>query len=498
MKKILFCLLPIALLAIGCKYDDSEIRDQLAAQEQRIAELEKKVTAANTSIASLQELVARVTALESKDYVTGVTPVTNPQTGEPGWTITFTKSAPITFYNGHDGSTPVVTVKQDGDKYYWQVNGEYLKDSTGNPIQASAVDGQNGTDGITPVLSIDENTNHWIVTYGEEQKDLGEVSANLSGVLFSSVVVDVENEVVVFTYKDTSLGYFTLPLAKVVLKLQVKIDDSKLKTIAAGDTVYLAYTLIIPEEVKTVEMDAYATNSAWNVIHIADSETTGRLRVIAPDPLVDTRIVVVLNGDEGSNFVRTVKYIADATLETADTLKMDSKGGNVSLDVISNADFTVEIPAACDWVFPTATAGVVRVMENGGYDDRSVTLKVKAGATTKEVVIIQHQLDAIIVSKELVELDFYAQPIEVTVNTNVTFNVVTDAAWLTFVETKGLVGKTVSLTATENETDANRSATVTLTSEDTKTVSTFQVYQYKKPGPTDAGTQDYNNKNWNW
>ena len=495
MKKILFCLLPIALLAIGCKYDDSEIRNQLAAQKQRIAELEKKVTAANNSIASLQELVARVTALESKDYVTGVTSVTNPQTGEPGWTITFTKSAPITFYNGHDGSTPVVTVKQDGDKYYWQVNGQYLLDANNNPIQASAVDGK---DGITPVLSIDETTNHWIVTYGDQQVDLGEVSANLSGVLFSSVVVDVENEVVVFTYKDTALGSFTLPLAKEVLKLQVTIDDSKLKTIAAGDTVYLAYTMIIPEEVKTVEMDAYATNSAWKVIHIADSETTGRIRVIAPDPLVDTRIVVVLNGDEGSNFVRTVKYIADATLETADTLRMDSKGGNVSLGVVSNADFTVTIPTNCDWVFPTATAGVVRVMENGGYDERSVTLTVKAGATTKEVVIIQHQLDAIIVSKELIEVDFYAQPIEVAVNTNVTFNVTSDAGWLTFVETKGLVGKTVSLTATENETDANRSATVTLTSEDTKTVSTFQVYQYKKPGPTDAGTQDYNNKNWNW
>ncbi|EKC61454.1 hypothetical protein LEA_12349, partial [human gut metagenome] len=71
----------------------------------------------NTNISSLQTIV---TALQKNDYVTNVTPIM--QNGkEVGYTITFSKSNPITIYHGKDGQTeltermgnPELTVKTE-------------------------------------------------------------------------------------------------------------------------------------------------------------------------------------------------------------------------------------------------------------------------------------------------------------------------------------------------------------------------------------------------
>ena len=137
----------------------------------------------NTNISSLQTII---NALQDNDYVKSVTPVM--QDGkEIGYTITFSKSNPITIYHGkdgsdgadgadgedgsdgNDGSTPVIGVRQETDGiYYWTLNGEWLTDSQGNKIKAQGidgsdgsdgVDGDNGKDGITPKFKIENGLN---------------------------------------------------------------------------------------------------------------------------------------------------------------------------------------------------------------------------------------------------------------------------------------------------------------------------------------------------
>ena len=101
MRKLFGFLCVFAALLAGCadKYDDSEIRGDLAALEERVQTLETLCSQMNTNISSLQTLV---NALQQGDYVTNVSPVT--QEGETvGYTISFLKSAPITIYNGKDG-----------------------------------------------------------------------------------------------------------------------------------------------------------------------------------------------------------------------------------------------------------------------------------------------------------------------------------------------------------------------------------------------------------
>ena len=196
MKKFkhLALLLLAAVVVFGCsKYDDTELKNNVSDLQSRVEKLEKWCDTANGQITSLQGLI---TALQGNDYVTGVTPVMEGTT-EVGYTISFTKSQPITIMHGKDGANgvtpiigvakhtdglyywtiqtgsdaatwmkdaddnmipttgkdgtvgqkPVISIEKDGDRYYWKVDGEWLKDASGNKVPATGDKGDTGAAG---------------------------------------------------------------------------------------------------------------------------------------------------------------------------------------------------------------------------------------------------------------------------------------------------------------------------------------------------------------
>ena len=68
--------------------------------------------------------------------------------------------------DGADGNTPVISVKKDTDGiYYWTLDGEFIV-VDGQKIKAQGTDGNNGTDGsdgVTPKLEIREG--YWWISY---------------------------------------------------------------------------------------------------------------------------------------------------------------------------------------------------------------------------------------------------------------------------------------------------------------------------------------------
>ena len=153
-KKIPTLLLLASLTLAACKYDDSELWEQvnqinqnteeLAAQAARLAALETWQKQTNQSIAAIQEL------LNTTDLITEVSAAT--EGGETvGYTISFRHSDPITIYNGAkgtDGQTPQIGLTQAEDgNWYWTLNGELLTDADNNPIRANGQDGATGPEG---------------------------------------------------------------------------------------------------------------------------------------------------------------------------------------------------------------------------------------------------------------------------------------------------------------------------------------------------------------
>ena len=134
------------LSLVSCtEYDEVAMWNKNEDMGARLAALEELCSQLNTNIVSLQQIVE---ALQGNDYVTGVVPVV--ENGETvGYTISFSKSGPVTIYhgkkgeNGQNGTTPVIGVEQDTDGlYYWTLDGEWLTDDEGSKILAQGMAGK--------------------------------------------------------------------------------------------------------------------------------------------------------------------------------------------------------------------------------------------------------------------------------------------------------------------------------------------------------------------
>ena len=214
MKKLLGIMSSLVVVAClvlqnaGC-YDDSQLVSRLDDYGARLQALEKLCAEMNTNISSLQQIV---TALQNNDFVTDIVPIVE-NGKEIGYTLTFSKSGPVTIYHGRDGkdgkdgadgkdgkdgkdgvdgqdgSTPVIGIQQDTDgNWYWTLNGEWLLDDQGDKVRASANDGKDGEDGqdgsngkdgangVTPQLKI--MNEYWYISYdnGKNWKRLGKAT----------------------------------------------------------------------------------------------------------------------------------------------------------------------------------------------------------------------------------------------------------------------------------------------------------------------------------
>ena len=184
-RKTLTLLLLAALTLAACKYDDSELWEQvnqnteeLAAQAARIAALEAWQAETNTNIEALQTL------LSTTDYITAVTPVVKDGV-EVGFTISFLNTPAITIYHGtkgdkgDKGDTPQIGATQaDDGNWYWTLNGELLTDADGNPIRANGTQGGQGDQGPAgddaplPQLATGKKLNAQGITTDSQNKDI--------------------------------------------------------------------------------------------------------------------------------------------------------------------------------------------------------------------------------------------------------------------------------------------------------------------------------------
>ena len=208
MKKLLAYAALFAVVALtSCKYDDDDLWNSVHGLENRVAKLEELCKQMNTNISSLQTIV---TALQNNVYVTGTTPLMK-DGKEIGYTITFSKSNPITIYHskdgqdGEDGTTPTISVKKDTDGvYYWTLNGEFIVVDDGK-IQAEGKDGTNGTNGTTPQFKIEND--YWFVSYdnGANWTQLGKATGE-DGIggdsMFSGVDYATSTDYVIFTLSN--------------------------------------------------------------------------------------------------------------------------------------------------------------------------------------------------------------------------------------------------------------------------------------------------------
>ena len=355
MKKLLslvFC----GLLLFGCsdKYDDSALRNDLNDLENRVAKLEELCKQMNTNISSLQKIVE---ALQDNLSISKVEQISD------GYIIHFSDGSTATIKNGKNSEdAPIIGVKKDTDGiYYWTLDGEWLTDEKGNKVKAQGTDGKdgvdgedgtNGKDGITPQLKIENG--RWMLSMdnGKTWTDIGQATGadgtdgedGVDGVdgkdgtngIFKSVTEDNDN--VYFTLEDDSV--ITIPKSD-NSKFAIAFDTTDIAILNGGESKTISYT--ITDATKNTVVKAIAQDG-WKVKVDATSTDKGTITITAPNPIVESEILVFAN-DGSYRTVMVSLNCMQGQINIADnSINATSAGGTQEIKLTTNLDYTIEIP----------------------------------------------------------------------------------------------------------------------------------------------------------
>lgn len=478
MKQLHFLLVMIlSIVTLNSCNDTSELENQIDSIGNRVAALEKLTSQMNTNISALQSAVI---ALQNKDYVTNVTQIKE-GSNVIGYTITFDKSGAVTIYHGEDGkegSAPVIGVKQHSDGiYYWTLNGNWLTDSYGYKIKAQGIDGKNGTNGITPLLKIQNE--HWMlsVNNGATWSDLGKAKGEDGDSFFQSVTQDA-HKVYIVLIDGTEI---TIPKKE---SLSILFDSSDLINISAGETKTISYT--ITSSAESVSIETYE-QAGWIVKLNKTSDKIGTLSITAPIPISDGKIMVVLTDNYDNCYIKTITMSGVGSYITTvnDSYSAQSMGGQFSINVSTNTEYTVLIPEeAQSWLKVDSKGSILSfsLVTNTTYDNRStnVTLVGIDGETTYEFELTQLQKDAIVLSDSNYSLTYNMQDVEVVLQSNVdvVVDIPSDVTWISHIETRALTERVVSLNVAENKDAASRTGNVTITNHNKNITKTIAITQH--------------------
>ena len=369
----MFC----GLLLFGCsdKYDDSALRNDLNDLENRVTKLEELCKQMNTNISSLQKIVE---ALQDNLSISKVEQISD------GYIIHFSDGSTATIKNGKNSEdAPIIGVKKDTDGiYYWTLDGEWLTDEKGNKVKAQGTDGKDGVDGedgndgvdgedgvdgtngkdgkdgITPQLKIENG--RWMLSMdnGKTWTDIGQATGadgkdgedgedgtdGEDGVdgkdgtngIFKSVREDDDN--VYFTLEDDSV--ITIPKSD-NSKFAIAFDTTDIAILNGGESKTISYTITDATENTVVKAIA---QDGWKVKVNASSTDKGTITITAPNPIVESEILVFAN-DGSYRTVMVSLNCMQGQINIADnSIDATPAGGTQEIKLTTNLDYTVEIP----------------------------------------------------------------------------------------------------------------------------------------------------------
>ena len=386
-KLLILACVPLVLLGCSKLNDLSTKVDDI---DSRLGKLETLCAQMNKDITALQKAVK---ALEDKDYVTSVEPITE-DGKEIGYRINFTKSGSITIYHGKDGAdglTPVISVSQDTDGlYYWTIDGEWLLDSGGNKIKASATDGE---DGITPQLKIEEDW--WYISYdaGQTWTKLSTAKGDKGDSMFSAVTYDS-----LYLYLTLANGTkLTIPMSSPI-SLEFDIKDNE-AVISAGETIVIGYTVTGSTQTSRVS----ASSDGNYVVKVKSSSADkGTIEVTAPTPYADGYINVIADNGNGYTRLHVISF-SERKINFPSGLEYSvaTEGGTVEIPFTVNFDYTAKVAASdAGWLSIAQTKAAERaaslsvvVGKNDGDASRSGKVYIYPlngnGEACREIVINQ-------------------------------------------------------------------------------------------------------------
>lgn len=377
----------------------------------------------------IQALQAIVEVLQAKDEVTSVEPLLE-NGDEVGYTIYFEKHSPINIYHGKngqdgqdgqdgtdgtdgtdgkDGVSPMIGVRQDTDGiYYWTLNGEWLTDETGNKIKAQGTDGADGTDGTdgaTPRLKIGED-GYWYISYSGNDDDwtqLGKATGEngqdgqpgqdgQDGDSFFKNLTEDEDYVYLTLASDDST--IAVPKHK---PMSISFSETEDIRVLPSQTYPIQYTITGATD-KTV-IKALAQDGFRAEVKPTDT-STGTIEITTPSTILSSEVLVFVTDGEERTIMRSINFVEGVINITNRSYTVAYMGGRVDVELSTNIDYTVEIPAEDQsWISLVPASRVVMrdetvsfmIAQNNSTQLRYSIIKLvdKLGVTSETIQISQ-------------------------------------------------------------------------------------------------------------
>ena len=199
----------------------------------------------------------------------------------------------------------------------------------------------------------------------------------------------------------------------------------------------------------------------------------------------EAQIIVTSNDGSFTGNVSVIQMQKDALVVANTRYDLSQDGGEISIKIGHNVDFTTSIN--CDWISSTKTKAFTEevlkfnVAANPSPDSRegAIVFTSKDGSITQTVKVCQAQKDQLVVgdTEKIVSDEGGKVDIEVKANVDYSFRIASGSEWLHAVTTRALTSKTLSFTADPNTTYNYREAQVVITSNDGKLKASVLVGQ---------------------
>ena len=360
MKAILKTIVAfsLGLVLTGCakEYDDTALKNDVNSLKSQIEQIQNSIRSLNGQVTGLTETIEQ---WKSGGYVESIQKLAD----DSGYTITFVGGKTVTLYhgtkgdkgdpgapgtpgtpgqngtngqngqNGQDGKTPSLKLDTDG-LFYWAIDGEYI-----------IVDGKKVPATVAPVFSINDNGD-LIMTIGGKETNLGHVQGE-SGTAGDSLFEKIEpgDETVVFTLKGGDT--FSIPIAK-AFKLVV---ENPVQEVTAGQKLEIAYT--VQNSNGSTVVDCFAGGNYFAKV------SDGKILVNVPDPVTDGQVLVWAQNDQGLfsmvKLIFTIKAEVVIITPETDYQTLPGDAGTFDINLTSNVDVEVKLPAEVTWLRVTLT-----------------------------------------------------------------------------------------------------------------------------------------------
>ena len=364
----------------------------------------------------------------------------------------------IIIQNGSLSET--ITVYQTGEKVLVLNQKEYTVSDKGATINVEVTSNLD--------YEIVMPSANWI---SETQETRGIITNTRSFTIASNTTYDARDAEIIFRDKNSNLQetvivYQTQKDAIIVAKKSYNFDN-------AGGNLILTLQANVDVEIEIPE-----ASQPWiSPIPQTRALTEKTLDfTIAANSGYDKREGEIIVKNAQKELTETIKIYQtqkNAIILTQNEYTLSEQGGDFSIEVKSNIDFSVSVSGGDSWLHQITTRSLVshtlnfKADANTTYDSRDATITITNTANNlKETIKVhQSQKDALIVGTDKFEVPYTGGDVIVNVKSNVGYDVsVTEGAeWISRApETRALTESTVTLKIAKNETYKQRIGKVSI------------------------------------